>query len=143
MLALFFLRHLFSAMGVASSTMFASLGAGYGISKSGLGVVSIGILSPHAVLRGLIPVVMAELLAIYGFITSLNILMSIDQFTYSAKAGFLDMAAGLTVGLCCLVAGLCIGIVGDANNRAYGVHCRRLKFLEDPPREKAGKQVVK
>ncbi len=169
---------------------FSTLGAAYGMAKACIGVMHLARLAPSAVLRGMIPVVMAgvsptvpllryihllycnciwtplrdmlwghkamtnsygchpmdvlaskswglfvafcpilasgripppplstELLAIYGFISSLNIAKNLDIAQYSSWAGYLDLASGLVVGLSGLAAGITIGTIGEANVR--------------------------
>ncbi|CAE8593795.1 unnamed protein product, partial [Polarella glacialis] len=70
------------------------------------------------VMRSIIPVVMAGVLGIYGLITAVIINGKIHAPTYSAYAGYAHLAAGLTVGLSSLAAGMAIGVVGDAGVRA-------------------------
>ena len=45
--------------GVACAMTFCTLGAGYGMGKSAMGVIHLATLAPSAMLRGLIPVVMS------------------------------------------------------------------------------------
>merc|ERR1719314_19822 len=61
-------------------------------------------------MRSMIPVVMAGVLGIYGLITAVIINGKLDKLdTYSAYSGYAHFAAGLTVGLSSLAAGLAIG----------------------------------
>jgi F0F1-type ATP synthase membrane subunit c/vacuolar-type H+-ATPase subunit K len=59
---------------------------------------------------------MSGILAVYALVISVLIASDIKPppETYSLYAGFLHMAAGLSVGLSGLAAGYAIGIVGDA-----------------------------
>merc|ERR550525_725750 len=77
-----------------------------------------GVMRPDMVMRSIIPVVMAGVLGIYGLITSVIINGKITKGTYSSYAGYAHFAAGLTVGMSSLAAGLAIGVVGDAGVRA-------------------------
>merc|ERR1719199_2023859 len=78
-----------------------------------------GVMRSDMVMRSMIPVVMAGVLGIYGLITAVIINGKLDKLdTYSAYSGYAHLAAGLTVGMSALAAGLAIGIVGDA-----GVRC--------------------
>jgi len=109
----------FGFMGVTSAIVFANLGAAYGTAKSGVGISSMGVMRPDMVMRSIIPVVMAGVLGIYGLITAVIINGKLDKpETYSAYTGYAHFAAGLTVGMSSLAAGLAIGIVGDAGVRA-------------------------
>merc|ERR1719172_53870 len=77
-----------------------------------------GVMRPDMIMRSIIPVVMAGVLGIYGLITAVIINGKLDPMTYSQYSGYAHLAAGLTVGMSCLAAGLAIGIVGDAGVRA-------------------------
>merc|ERR1712124_30489 len=105
--------------GITSAVVFANMGAAYGTAKSGVGIMSMGVMRPEAAMRSIIPVVMAGVLGIYGLITAVIINGKFtDPKTYAAFQGFAHFGAGLTVGLSSLAAGMAIGIVGDAGVRA-------------------------
>ncbi|ORC84147.1 vacuolar ATP synthase [Trypanosoma theileri] len=112
----------FGSMGCASALIFANLGSAYGTAKSGVGVAHLGILHAERIMRGIVPVVMAGILGIYGLIVSVIINNNIktEPQSYSAFSGYLHFGAGLAAGLSSLAAGLSIGIAGDAAVRAYG-----------------------
>ncbi|ESL12012.1 vacuolar ATP synthase [Trypanosoma rangeli SC58] len=112
----------FGSMGCASALIFANLGSAYGTAKSGVGVAHLGILHAERIMRGIVPVVMAGILGIYGLIVSVIINNNIktETHSYSAFSGYLHFGAGLAAGLSSLAAGLSIGIAGDASVRAYG-----------------------
>lgn len=57
-------------MGAASALVFANLGSAYGTAKSGVGLMSMGVMNPAAVMKNIIPVVMAGILGIYGLIVA-------------------------------------------------------------------------
>ena len=116
----------FGFMGVAASIIFANLGSAYGTAKAGVGVCSMGVFRPEAVMRNMLPVIMAGILGIYGLIASIIMVYSIYPPTpdvgthYTSFSGYGHLAAGLSCGLSCLAAGLSIGIAGDAGVRACG-----------------------
>eukprot|EP01002_Notosolenus_urceolatus_P013665 NODE_4547_length_790_cov_71.975709_g3778_i0.p1 GENE.NODE_4547_length_790_cov_71.975709_g3778_i0~~NODE_4547_length_790_cov_71.975709_g3778_i0.p1 ORF type:complete len:186 (+),score=59.32 NODE_4547_length_790_cov_71.975709_g3778_i0:111-668(+) len=116
----------FGAMGAASALIFANLGAAYGTAKSGVGVAHLGTIAPHKIMKGIVPVVMAGILGIYGLIVSLLITNGIEKpegnnpFAYGSFAGYVHFGSGLAAGMASLAAGLTIGIVGDSSVRAYG-----------------------
>jgi len=115
----------FGFMGVTSAIVFANLGAAYGTDKSGVGIMSMGVLRPELMMKSIIPVVMAGVLGIYGLITSVIINEKLNEpGKYSAYQGFAHLGAGLTVGMSSLAAGLAIGIVGDAGVRANAQQTR-------------------
>lgn len=81
-----------------------------------------GVTNPDAVMKNIIPVVMAGILGIYGLIVSVIIIQSVEAEGYSAYNAFAHLAAGIACGLSSLAAGLAIGIVGDSGVRASGQH---------------------
>ena len=64
----------------------------------------------------IIPVVMAGIIGIYGLVVSVLISSGLSQ-RLSLYTGFVQLGAGLSVGLAGLSAGFAIGIVGDAGVR--------------------------
>ena len=50
------------------SLELVGVGAAYGTAKAGVGVAGSGVINPDLVVKNLIPVVMASVLAIYGLI---------------------------------------------------------------------------
>jgi V-type H+-transporting ATPase proteolipid subunit len=97
------------------------LGAAYGTAKSGVGIASMGVMNPEPVMKNIIPVVMAGVLGIYGFIVSAILIQNVKgDGTYSPYNGYAHLASGLAVGLSGLAAGMAIGVVGDAGVRANG-----------------------
>jgi len=111
----------FGFIGVASALVFANMGAAYGTAKSGVGISSMGVMNADAVMKNIIPVVMAGVLGIYGLIIAVILVQGIKASGYAAFTGYAHLAAGLSCGLSGLGAGLAIGIVGDAGVRANGI----------------------
>ena len=60
----------FGYMGISFAMIFANLGAAFGTAKSGVGISSMGVLKPEKIVRGIIPVVMAGILGIYGLVVA-------------------------------------------------------------------------
>jgi len=110
----------FGFMGVSSALVFANLGAAYGTAKSGVGISSMGVMNHEAVMKNIIPVVMAGVLGIYGLIIAVILIQGVKT-PYSSFSGYAHLSAGLSCGLSGLGAGLAIGIVGDAGVRANGI----------------------
>jgi len=50
-----------------------ALGAAYGTAKSGTGIAAMSIMRPELIMRSVIPVVMAGIIAIYGLVVSVLI----------------------------------------------------------------------
>jgi len=108
----------FGNTGIACSLVFAVLGAAYGTAKAGVGVSASGVLRPELIMRNVIPVVMAGVVAVYGLIVSMILATSLQPQGYCDFNGFCAFGAGLCVGLSGMAAGIAIGIVGDAGVRA-------------------------
>ena len=103
----------FGFIGAAAALVFSSMGAAYGTAKSGVGIAAMGVMRPELVIKSIVPVVMAGVLGIYGFITAVVIIGTIDEpATYFAFSGYANLVAGLTVGMRSLVVGSAIGILG-------------------------------
>ncbi|EDV97118.1 V-type proton ATPase 16 kDa proteolipid subunit [Drosophila grimshawi] len=106
----------FGGMGAASAIIFSSLGAAFGTAKSGTGIAAMAVMRPELIMKSIIPVVMAGIIAIYGLVVSVLIAGSLSP-EYTIRKGYIHLAAGLSVGFAGLAAGFAIGIVGDAGVR--------------------------
>eukprot|EP01006_Ploeotia_vitrea_P045052 TRINITY_DN66893_c6_g1_i1.p1 TRINITY_DN66893_c6_g1~~TRINITY_DN66893_c6_g1_i1.p1 ORF type:complete len:179 (-),score=9.74 TRINITY_DN66893_c6_g1_i1:694-1200(-) len=107
-------------MGAAMALGLSNIGSAYGTAKAGVAVAHLGISQPGKVMRGIVPVVMAGILGIYGLIVAVIISGSVKDTTYSNPAGFIHFCAGTVAGVASLAAGYAIGIVGDVCCFAYG-----------------------
>jgi len=107
----------FGAIGASSAMVFSALGAAYGTAKSGTGIAAMSVMRPELIMKSIIPVVMAGIIAIYGLVVAVLIANDINPGDYSAFKSFVHLGAGLSVGLSGLAAGYAIGIVGDAGVR--------------------------
>lgn len=65
----------------------------------------------------IVPVIMAGIIGIYGLVVSVLISDGLKQTEYPLFTGFIQLGAGLAVGLAGMAAGFAIGIVGDAGVR--------------------------
>jgi len=93
------------------------MGAAYGTAKSGCGISAMAVMRPDFIMKSVIPVVMAGIIAIYGLVVAVLIANNIATDNYGLYKAFLQLGAGLSVGLSGLAAGFAIGIVGDAGVR--------------------------
>jgi V-type H+-transporting ATPase proteolipid subunit len=108
----------FGSMGAASAMVFSALGAAYGTAKSGCGISAMAVMRPELIMKSIIPVVMAGIIAIYGLVVAALIANDIKAApAYDLFKSFVDLGAGLSVGLSGLAAGYAIGIVGDSGVR--------------------------
>jgi len=103
-------------MGATAAMVFSALGAAYGTAKAGTGIAAMSVMRPELIMKSIIPVVMAGIIAIYGLVVSVIIGINLST-DYSAFKGYLHLGAGLSVGLSGLAAGYAIGVVGDAGVR--------------------------
>ncbi|MBN3301846.1 VATL ATPase, partial [Amia calva] len=102
------------------SLLSAALGAAYGTAKSGTGIAAMSVMRPELIMKSIIPVVMAGIIAIYGLVVAVLIANSLSEtvtlYKYVRRCtGLSNPIAG--VGLSGLAAGFAIGIVGDAGVR--------------------------
>ncbi|KAK3334000.1 hypothetical protein B0T19DRAFT_440695 [Cercophora scortea] len=107
----------FGALGCACSIVFTVLGASYGTAKSAGAIFSSGVIRPDRLMQNTLCAIMAQVLSIYGLVISVIISGSLVE-KMALHTGFLQLGAGLSVGLSGLAAGFAIGVVGDAGVRA-------------------------
>ncbi|BFF97629.1 V-type proton ATPase 16 kDa proteolipid subunit-like [Drosophila madeirensis] len=107
------------SFGAACAIIFPALGAAYGTAMSGMGIAQMAMAKPEMLMKSLIPVVMAGIIAIYGLVVSVLIAGSINE-DYSIHDSYVHLGAGLSVGLPGLAGGFAIGIAGDAGVRGTG-----------------------
>lgn len=126
-------------MGCACAIVFTSFGAAYGMGKSGIGVMAAGVLRPGDVMRSefilqadfysislekvhtgvladlidMMPPIMGGIIAIYGLVVAVLISNSLKE-KLALFTGFLQLGAGLAVGLSGLAAGY-----ADIQNRIW------------------------
>lgn len=106
----------FGVMGATSAMVFCALGAAYGTAKSGTGISAMAVMRPELIMKSIIPVIMAGIIAIYGLVVAVLIAQQIKPDMQMGKS-LNQLGAGLSVGLSGLAAGYAIGIVGDAGVR--------------------------
>ena len=111
----------FGYMGIACALIFANLGAAYGTAKSGVGICAMGVMKPASIIKGVIPVIMAGILGIYGLIVSVILAQKLNGSGYiDIKKGYQYLGSGLCCGLTSFGAGIAIGIGGESGVRALG-----------------------
>lgn len=57
---------------------FTALGAAYGTAKSGTGIAAMSVMRPELIMKSIIPVVMAGIIAIYGLVVAVLIANNIS-----------------------------------------------------------------
>ena len=56
-----------------------ALGAAYGTAKSGTGIAAMSVMRPELIMKSIIPVVMAGIIAIYGLVVSVLIAQGMNE----------------------------------------------------------------
>ena len=114
-------QYFFAYIGIASALVFANLGASYGTAKAAVGISSLAVIDKSKIFQGLIPIIMAGILGIYGVIIAVIAGSQVKGLgtNMTEAEGYKYLGAGLACGLSSLAAGLAIGVAGDAGVRAY------------------------
>ena len=63
----------FGVMGATSAMVFGAMGAAYRTAKSGTGIAAMAVMRPEAIMKSIIPVIMAGIIAIYGVVVAVLI----------------------------------------------------------------------
>lgn len=62
---------------------FTALGAAYGTAKSGTGIAAMSVMRPELIMKSIIPVVMAGIIAIYGLVVAILIAGTLEPENYT------------------------------------------------------------
>lgn len=66
---------------------FIAFGAAYGTAKSGTGISAMSIMRPELIMKSIIPVVMAGIIAIYGLVVAVLIANNINPPSSAGQTG--------------------------------------------------------
>ena len=102
-----------AAIGSFISIALASLGAAIGIGYAGNAMIQAISRKPETFSKGMISVVLAEALSIYGLLAAFMIIMRMDPLMAMAE-GVMALAAGLAIGFAGIGAGVGIASCGSA-----------------------------
>nr|CAD7269327.1 unnamed protein product [Timema shepardi] len=63
----------------SGNILVTALGAAYGTAKSGTGIAAMSVMRPELIMKSIIPVVMAGIIAIYGLVVAVLIAGSLEE----------------------------------------------------------------
>ncbi|EAY03465.1 V-type ATPase, C subunit family protein [Trichomonas vaginalis G3] len=110
-------------LGIAIALGATAIGSGYGTAKSAIGVFAACSIHPEFIYKGLMPVIMAGIVGIYGLVAAVimntRVIETSDRSFHQFNA-YAILSCGLSVGLCGIASGCCIGVAGDAACRVLG-----------------------
>ena len=75
----FFCIHMISCLIKCFCGIFLALGAAYGTAKSGTGIAAMSVMRPELIMKSIIPVVMAGIIAIYGLVVAVLIAGALEE----------------------------------------------------------------
>jgi len=109
-----------ASVGIGLCIGLSGLGAGWGIFVTGSSILGGGVRAPRIRTKNLISIIFCEVVAIYGVIIgivySAKITSVPEALLYTPEnyyTGFALFWGGLTVGICNLLCGVCVGITGS------------------------------
>ncbi|CAB16373.1 putative V-type proton ATPase 20 kDa proteolipid subunit [Schizosaccharomyces pombe] len=108
-------------LGIASCVAFGIIGAAWGIFICGTSILGGAVKAPRIKTKNLISIIFCEVVAIYSLIIAIVFSAKINDINpagFYTKShyytGFALFWGGITVGLCNLICGVCVGITGSS-----------------------------
>jgi V-type H+-transporting ATPase 21kDa proteolipid subunit len=110
--------HIWAMIGIACCIGLSSVGAGWGIWIAGTSLIGGSINAPDIRTRNLISILFCEAAAIYGFILAILMSTKLSGLYIISRSnmftGYSLFWGGLTVGLCDMICGISVGIIGSS-----------------------------
>ncbi|KAI1878310.1 uncharacterized protein JN550_000492 [Neoarthrinium moseri] len=96
-------------------------GAAWGIFITGTSILSAGVRAPRIATKNMMSIIFCEIVAVYGLIVAIIFLAKLDALqgealssTESYRTGFAIFWGGIIVGMCSLICGVSVGMVGSS-----------------------------
>lgn len=110
------IHFLIASLGFVLPVALCGFGSAYGTVKAANSLFSVGVMKPNIIVKGMISIIMAGIIGIYGFLVSIFVIKSLSEEMSHLKAAML-FGSGFTTGLGGIVSGYGIGCCANSGIR--------------------------